>query len=237
MESIILPALILGFATGFHCVGMCGPIALSMGFSQRQALKFYLSNLTYQLGRISTYMLLGLVLGLLGEGISFAGFQQTLALLAGILIIITGIMQIFGHDLAHKVPAANKILLKVKIKLGQLLGQSSYRSRYSIGLLNGLLPCGMVYVALTAALGTGDYLESSLYMGFFGLGTLPFMFAVVLFGQLIQDGFRQKILKVMPYFLIVLGLIMVMRSMQLGIPYLSPSEETLQIEAEKDCCH
>jgi uncharacterized protein len=237
MEIIIVSALGLGFATGFHCVGMCGPIALSMGFSRSQAIKFYLGNLTYQFGRITTYMLLGLILGLLGEGISLAGFQQTLAFVAGLMIAITGLMQIFGHDLAHKIPAANKTLLAIKTKLGQMLGQSSYRSRYTIGLLNGLLPCGMVYVALTAALGTGDALDSSLYMGFFGLGTLPFMFAVVLFGHLIQDGFRQKILKIMPYFLIILGLAMALRALQLDIPYLSPAAESLQIEAEHSCCH
>jgi uncharacterized protein len=236
-EAIILPALILGFATGFHCIGMCGPIALSMGFSRMQAAKFYLSNLTYQFGRITTYMLLGLLLGLLGQGIHLAGFQQALSFGAGLLIFITGLLQLFGHDLAHKVPAANKILLNIKLKLSQLLSQSSYRSRYTTGLLNGLLPCGMVYVALTAALATGNYLQSSLYMGFFGLGTLPFMFAVVVFGHLIQDGFRQKILKIMPYFLMLLGLMMLLRALELDIPYLSPAAESLGIEATKKCCH
>ena len=74
--ALIFSALALGFASGFHCIGMCGPIALSLGLTKKQAANYYLQNLTYQFGRIVTYSLLGALLGILGQGFEMAGFQK-----------------------------------------------------------------------------------------------------------------------------------------------------------------
>lgn len=228
--ALILSALTLGFASGFHCIGMCGPIALSMGLTRKQAANFYLQNLTYQFGRILTYALLGGLLGIIGQGFEFAGFQSYLTIAVGILLVIMALFSFGGKDFASRIPLINKGLLRVKMKLGKLLQKADYKSRFMTGLLNGLLPCGMVYMALTASLAAGGIFESALYMVFFGLGTLPFMFGVVLAGNLITQSLRLKLVKIIPVIMLILGFMFILRGMELGIPFLSPPSEAMQIQ-------
>lgn len=229
--ALIFAALGLGFASGFHCLGMCGPIALSLGLSKKQQVNFHLQNLTYQFGRIFTYSFLGVLVGIIGEGFQLAGFQKYISIIAGILLIIMGLFS-FGGDFASKIPVINNVLLKVKINLGKLLQKSDYSSRFLTGILNGFLPCGMVYMALTASLAAGGIWESSAFMVLFGLGTFPFMFAAVLFGNLLNAAVRNKILKIVPAFMLILGSLFILRGMEIGIPYISPKKEALKVEKQ-----
>lgn len=235
--ALIISALGLGFASGFHCIGMCGPIALSMGLTRKQATNFYLQNLTYQFGRILTYSILGALLGIIGQGFEFAGFQSALTIAVGVLLIVMALFSFGGKDFASKIPFVNKALLKVKIKLGNLLQKADYRSRFATGLLNGLLPCGMVYMALTASLAAGGIWQSSLFMLLFGLGTLPFMFAIVLLGNLMTQNFRRKVLQFVPVMMIILGGLFVLRGLELGIPYISPNKASMQISTDHEGCN
>lgn len=228
--GIILSALALGFASGFHCIGMCGPIALSMGLSRQQRANYYLQNLSYQFGRILTYSFLGAILGIIGEGFHMAGFQRYLSIIVGILLIIMALFSFGGKDFATRIPLVSKLLLKVKMSLGKLLKKSDYKSRFLTGLLNGFLPCGMVYMALTASLVAGGIWQGATYMFFFGLGTFPFMFTVVLLGNFISSTMRTKILKIIPIIMIILGGLFVLRGLELGIPYVSPKAEALHIK-------
>lgn len=196
--ALIFSALALGFASGFHCIGMCGPIALSLGLTKKQATNYYLQNLTYQFGRIVTYSFLGAILGTVGKGFQMAGFQQYLTIGVGILLIVMAVFSFGGKDFASKIPFLSQSLLKVKMNLGKLLQKADYRSRFTTGILNGFLPCGMVYMALTASLASGGIWQSATFMALFGLGTLPFMFAIVLLGNLMTTAFRIKILKFVP---------------------------------------
>lgn len=244
--TLIISALGIGFASGFHCVGMCGPIALSMGLTKNQALNFHLQNLTYNFGRIVTYIFLGAILGLVGEGFQMAGVQEYLTIAAGILLIIMALFSFGGKDIATKIPFLSNLLLKIKMALSKILQKPDYKSRFFTGILNGFLPCGMLYIALTASLAAGGSLGGAFFMFLFGLGTLPFMFAVVFAGSLMNQTFRQRILKVVPIMMIVLGGLFIVRGMGLGIPYLSPKKEVLQVkhnhsvqdgEDEHSSCH
>jgi len=235
--SLIISALGLGFATGFHCIGMCGPIALSMGLTRHQQINFHLQNITYQLGRIVTYSLLGAILGIVGEGFEMAGFQRILIIIAGVLLIIMTLFSFSKQNFASKIPFINKFLLKLKINLGKILHKSDYHSRFTVGLLNGFLPCGMVYMALTASMTSGGVWQGALFMSLFGVGTFPFMFAVVLFGSLISNTFRIKVLKVIPIFMIILGGLFILKGMEIGIPYLSPHSRSIKTSKEYDHNH
>lgn len=227
--AFVFSALALGFASGFHCIGMCGPIALSMGLTKKQAANYYLQNLTYQFGRILTYAFLGAILGIIGEGFQLAGFQQYLTVFVGITLILMAVFSFGGKDFASKIPFFSKFLLKIKMNLGKLLQKADYRSRFTTGILNGFLPCGMVYMALTASLAAGGIWQSATFMGLFGLGTLPFMFFIVLLGNLMTTAFRIKILKFVPAMMLILGGLFVVRGLEIGIPYLSPKKEVLQV--------
>ncbi|ACU06616.1 Heavy-metal-associated domain (N-terminus) and membrane-bounded cytochrome biogenesis cycZ-like domain, possible membrane copper tolerance protein [Flavobacteriaceae bacterium 3519-10] len=227
--TLIFAALALGFASGFHCIGMCGPIALSLGLTRKQATNYYLQNLTYQFGRIATYAFLGAVLGIVGQGFQMAGFQQYLTVTVGILLILMALFSFGGKDFASKIPFMSSFLFKVKKNLGKLLQKADYRSRFTTGILNGFLPCGMVYMALTASLAAGGVWQSAGFMALFGLGTLPFMFAIVLVGNLMTTAFRIKILKFVPVMMLILGGLFVVRGLEMGIPYLSPKKEALHV--------
>ena len=228
--TLLFAALALGFASGFHCIGMCGPIALSMGLTRKQATNYYLQNLTYQFGRITTYAFLGAVLGIVGEGFELAGFQQYLTVFAGILLIVMALFSFGGKDFSSKIPLLSKFLFKVKLKLGKILQKADYKSRFTTGILNGFLPCGMVYMALTASLAAGGIWQSAAFMALFGLGTLPFMFAIVLVGNLMTSAFRIKILKFVPVMMLILGGLFIVRGLEMGIPFLSPKKEALHIK-------
>lgn len=227
--ALIFSALTLGFASGFHCIGMCGPIALSMGLTKKQATNYYLQNLTYQFGRITTYSFLGAILGIVGQGFKLAGFQSYLTILVGILLITMALFSFGGKDFASKMPFLSKFLYQVKMNLGKLLQKADYKSRFLTGILNGFLPCGMVYMALTASLAAGGILQSASFMALFGLGTLPFMFAIVLVGNLMTAAFRIKVLKIIPVLMIVLGGLFILRGLELNIPYISPPANSLQL--------
>ncbi|AZA81106.1 cytochrome C biogenesis protein [Chryseobacterium lactis] len=230
--GLLISAIALGFASGFHCIGMCGPIALSMGLTKKQAANFYLQNLTYQFGRIFTYSLLGALLGIIGQGFEMAGFQKYLTIIAGVLLIIMAVFSFGGKDFASKIPFLSKFLYSVKLNLGRLLQKADYRSRFTTGVLNGFLPCGMVYMALTASLAGGGIWQGAVYMALFGLGTLPFMFAIVLAGNLMNQAFRVKVLKAVPVIMIILGGLFILRGLELGIPYVSPKAEAMTISTD-----
>lgn len=222
-------ALILGLTSSFHCVGMCGPIALSMGLTKKQATNFYLQNLTYQFGRMVTYSILGALLGIIGQGFQMAGLQQYLTIGVGVVLIVMALFSFGGKDFASKLPFLSNGLLKVKMALGRLLQKADYRSRFTTGLLNGFLPCGMVYMALTASIAAGGIWQGATYMAVFGLGTLPLMFLVVVLGQVMTQSFRLKLMRIVPIVMIVLGGLFILRGLELGIPYVSPKQEAMQI--------
>ncbi len=227
--ALILSALSIGFASGFHCIGMCGPIALSMGLTKQQSINYHLQNLTYNFGRIVTYAVLGGILGFVGKGFEMAGFQQYLTIFVGILLIVMALFSFGGKDFATKLPFLSKFLFFVKKNLGNLLQKADLKSRFFTGILNGFLPCGMVYMALTASLAAGGIWQGALFMALFGLGTFPFMFAVVFLGNMMTTAFRIKILKIIPVLMIILGGLFVLRGLELGIPLLSPKKEAMKV--------
>jgi sulfite exporter TauE/SafE len=230
---MISAAFLLGLITSLHCIGMCGPIALSLGLNPQERLNLYLKNITYQFGRITTYSILGLIIGWFGFGVKIVSSQQFLSVFVGIVMLIMVLLPRTISFTSKNI--FSSLLLKVKLCLGKLLGKNNYKSLYSIGLLNGLLPCGPVYVALTAALASESVLGSGGFMFFFGLGTLPLMFLTTLMGSTISQEFRNMILKIYPIVLVILGILFILRGLELNIPYISPPEKALQINPNENC--
>ena len=233
--ALAVAALGLGLGTSLHCLGMCGPIAFSLGLGAENKFNFTLKNITYQLGRVTTYATLGAILGFIGQGLSFAGFQKYLSIIVGILMITMALMP-KNLSVSSTNKFIGRLLIKLKSNLGSFIRRKDYGSLYITGILNGLLPCGMVYIALAAALGVGNVGGSALFMTLFGLGTIPLMFLAVLFGSVVSVGIRNKILNFIPVITMVIGVLFILRGLELGIPYLSPPAEALSIEAEA-CCH
>lgn len=214
---------------------MCGPIAFSLGINPKNKFGFTSKNLTYQLGRVTTYSSLGALLGVVGYGVSFAGLQNPLSIIAGVLMILMALLpKNLGSDKLGYKPFS-KLMMKLKMNLGKFMQKKNYTSLYATGLLNGLLPCGAVYAALTGSLAMGSVTGGAVFMFFFGLGTIPLMFVAVMMGNVITVQTRQKILKFLPFFMVALGILFILRGLELNIPFISPSTEVLQIGAEENC--
>ena len=231
-SSFLIIALMLGLASSLHCVGMCGPIAFSLGINPENKLDFTFRNLTYQLGRVTTYSVLGALLGVIGYGVSFAGLQNPLSIGVGILMILMALLpkNLGAENLGMK--PFSRLMYQIKSGLGKFLRKKNYSSLYITGLLNGLLPCGAVYAALTGSMAMGGVWKGALFMVFFGLGTIPLMFASVLAGNIVSLQTRQKIVKFLPYLMILLGILFILRGLNLNIPYISPTVESLQPNGE-----
>lgn len=242
---IYLSALTLGLLGSFHCIGMCGPIALAIPLKTTSWLARITGGLIYNLGRAITYAAMGAIFGLLGRGLVMSGFQQWVSIIMGAIMILSVLTPSLYKNRFNAEKGLFSFVGKVKLSLGKLFTQRSYGSLFLIGLLNGLLPCGLVYMAIAAAIATGSAPGGSLFMFLFGLGTLPMMLAISLIGNLITLELRKKVSKLIPYAIVFIGVLFILRGLSLGIPFLSPPEKAMTVpteqvevkEAKPDCCH
>lgn len=230
----MLAAISLGLLGSFHCIGMCGPIALALPVHQYSPFKKYLGILLYNLGRIFTYSLLGFLFGLLGQSFFLGDFQQVLSISIGVLLLLSVIVTQTNWFKIPKFGFIYSFVNSVKIELGDLFNKKGLHFLFFIGLLNGLLPCGLVYLGIAGAVASGHYLKGAEFMFYFGIGTIPVMYAVAFMGQFITVKYRNYIRKAMPVVVSFMALLLIVRGLNLGIPYLSPQFEK---ESHKvSCC-
>lgn len=223
-------AFMLGLVGSLHCAGMCGPLALALPVAGKTRSDFVLGRVLYNLGRILTYTGIGAVFGLVGQSFALAGFQKWVSLVAGVVILL-GLVASLRIGLGLPI---TKSVMWLKSSVGRLLQQRTFGSLFLLGSLNGLLPCGLVYVAAAAAAATGSLQMGVLSMAMFGLGTLPVMLGLGLAGRKLQGFFNFKLQNLVPISLAVLGVLLILRGMELGIPYLSP---VLGVDGGGAACH
>lgn len=233
---MLYTAFLFGLISSFHCIGMCGPIAMMLPVERNNPAKKVIQICTYHLGRLTAYGSIGLLFGLLGKGLFLAGIQQQLSIFIGIAMILVILVpeKVFAQYNFSK-PVYGWIS-KMKQSLGSHFKNKSFKSLFIIGLLNGFLPCGMVYVALFGAIAMQSAGFGVLYMLLFGLGTVPLMSLVVYINSFLTVPIRNRIQKVIPYVGVIIGLLFILRGLGLGIPYVSPSNMSLFIQ-EKANCH
>jgi uncharacterized protein len=227
---MLYTAFLLGLMGSLHCVGMCGPIVLALPVpadSNRTV-----AILLYNLGRILTYSVIGLAFGFLGQAFVLAGFQQFLSIASGIVILLLVFFQVYGYKSAFTATWTGFVSANIQKKFSFLLKERTYSSLFFIGMLNGLLPCGLVYIALAGATATGNVLGGSLYMALFGLGTAPAMFAIGYFRHLITSNWRFNLRRLVPISVGCMALLLIIRGLNLGIPYVSPTMKS----SKGHCC-
>jgi len=232
-------AFIVGIVGSAHCAGMCGPIALALPLPSDNWFTRVYGGVVYNVGRIITYMILGAVFGLLGKSIHMAGFQLSASIAIGVLMIAFVLIPL----VFKKTPSLNSIFERFSARLlsgfRRMFSKGTTASLLGIGLLNGILPCGLVYVAIAGAINTGGVLPAMTYMALFGAGTIPVMLAVSLAGTMISLKMRIFVNKLSPYVIVLLGVLFIFRGLSLGIPYISPKAEALTpvIEKAHSCCN
>ncbi len=232
---MFLSAIIFGLLGSFHCIGMCGPIAFMLPIDRKNKTKGFFQILSYHLGRLFSYSLIGLLFGFLGKGFYFFGFQQQLSIIVGVSMILVVLFPVFFAKVNFS-KSITKVISKVKNALGKELKKKRNDTFFTIGFLNGFLPCGLVYMAVFGALATTNAFSGSLYMFIFGLGTIPLMTAVVYLGNFTKGSLRKNIQKMIPIVVVIIGVLFILRGLGLGIPYISPTP-VLDIVSNNSTCH
>lgn len=237
----IIQPLIIGLLGGFHCMGMCGPIAVSMPLKEHSWGTRLTSAVLYNSGRVVTYAFLGFIFGLLGFGLHMWGIQQWVSIAMGTLMILTVAIPVLfrGKGLNRFM---DRIFSGFSLFFGRYLGRKTYSSVGIVGLLTGFLPCGLVYIALAGALVTETPLAGAFYMTLFGLGTMPALMLLMVAGNLVGSALRRKVQSLIPFLVLLVGILFLLRGMNLGIPYLSPKMDIpRKVQTEQfqkpECCH
>ena len=223
----LLAAFLLGLVGSLHCAGMCGPLALALPATGTTPSGYVAGRAAYNLGRLLTYCLLGLLFGLAGQAMLLAGFQRWLSIALG-LLLLAGLL--LSRKVALWQPVSG-LVERLKSQMSALFRRRSFVSLGALGLLNGLLPCGLVYVAAAGATATGGAISGAQYMAAFGAGTLPMMMVISLSGKLAPLSLRLKLRKALPAAVCMLAALLILRGLSLGIPYLSPGLSS------SSCCH
>ncbi len=231
-------ALIFGLLGSFHCVGMCGPIAFLLPLDRQSSSKRIFQVVSYHAGRLTSYAILGFLLGWVGKGLSLFGIQQYLSIAVGVLMIAVVVMPTAVMQRFSITKPVYHLIGKVKSNLGTQLKKRDPGTFYTIGFLNGWLPCGLVYMAIFGAMATGVSWQGGFYMILFGLGTIPLMTTAIYLGNFINAKVKTKILKLIPIVVLIVGILFVLRGLGLGIPYVSPAYEVSQpLVSAQNSCH
>ncbi len=211
-------AFILGLVGSVHCAGMCGPLAIALPGAGGAAWSFVPGRIVYNTGRLITYCGLGSVFGVLGHTVVLSGVQRWVSIALGVLLLAGLIVS--RHFVLWN-PVTN-LVQRLKGPFSALLRRRSLLASLALGILNGFLPCGLVYVACAAAVANGGVLAGVQYMAAFGAGTLPMMLGIGLSGRLVPLSYRLRLRKTVPASIVMLAALLILRGLSLGIPYLSP---------------
>ena len=221
MIQVIIAGFALGLISSFHCVGMCGPLALSLPVHHLLKLQKILAIFLYNIGRVFSYSLIGVLFGLVGRGIYLAGFQQWFSIILGIAMLLISFQYFFAGNALHP-KWLNGLHNGIQQLMMRVLQSKNMTGYLLLGMANGLLPCSMVYLAIAGALSTTELVNSVLFMSFFGFGTMPAMFILGFLGIKFNLLTRQNLRKMIPYVAVLMAVILILRGLNLGIPFISP---------------
>lgn len=196
---------------------MCGPLMLAVPMRGSARWGAVGQTLVYQIGRITMYVWLGLLFGLLGKGVALAGFQQVLSIVAGAMLLFAAFFAMQWERAARAVPGMYRLTRWVQQRIGQMMRAPALGTTFGVGMLNGLLPCGLVYAAIAGAISTAGGWQGGAFMALFGLGTLPLLLVLIGTGQRFGPVWRRRFQIVQPMLLVVSGLLLLSRGMHLDL--------------------
>jgi len=218
-------AFFIGLFGSLHCIGMCGPLAFAIPASQKGWGYIVADKFLYNLGRILSYTTIGFLIGFIGRQLWISGLQQGISLASGLLIVLAGFSRMFKIRLLNS-KASSRFLAPVSKAINYAIQHRA--GNFAIGVLNGFLPCGFVYLALVGAINTASPLSAAQYMFWFGAGTFPLMLLATISTGFMSLTVCRRINNALPYLMVCLGFWFILRGMDLNIPYLSPAINSTQ---------
>ncbi len=219
MDSIDLISIVTVAFLGSvgHCIGMCGGIVIAYSSAKIDGKSSKLSqgvaHLTYSFGRVTTYTAMGAVFGAIGGVLSFNNIAiATLTILAGIFMVLAGLSLIGKLNFLTKLEHSFSKTAWYQKLFREIIASKSLLSFYMLGLLNGLLPCGLVYFFAVTAASTGSPLWGAIVMFIFGLSTIPSLFTLGFFaGIFTKSNFRKTMMSLASIIVIIYGLYTIYR--------------------------
>lgn len=231
-----LTAITIGIMGSLHCVGMCGPIAMAIPLHNNSKAYRYVNTIVYLIGKAITYSFLGIFAGTISQTIVFSGLQQYISIISGALILLVAVLSLTHTSILNTEKLSYKWVARLKTKFQYFISKKNTMASFGIGLLNGLLPCGLVYLALAGAVGAGGVWQGAAYMFLFGLGTAPLLAATMVLKRKFSLANYKLANKLIPIFSITLAVLLIVRGLNLGIPYLSPKIEKKAERTVIECC-
>jgi sulfite exporter TauE/SafE len=223
-------AFFIGLFGSVHCIGMCGPLAFAVPSFHTRWWLVVADKIIYNLGRVVSYSFLGLLFGLIGKQLWMYDMQQGVSVISGMLIIMAGLSRLYNIRLKDK-KVLSVLLLPVNKMLNYALQHKA--GHFIVGVFNGFLPCGFVYLALVGAINTTTPIAAAQFMFWFGMGTFPLMLLATVSSGFMGPAVRRRINKGMPYLMVCLGIWFLVRGLNLNIPYLSPQKQSSGV----NICH
>ncbi|MFT5886741.1 MAG: sulfite exporter TauE/SafE [Arcticibacterium sp.] len=224
-------AFLMGFVGSLHCAGMCGPLTLLLPQDLKRHSQFINGRILYNLGRVLTYTFLGLTIGYLGQNSSLFFSKGLLSVWLGLGILIYLIISRHRRSNSTLYAKVSKLTNSLKTGLKKSLKANYFSGQLFFGILNGLLPCGLVYAALAGAFIQLKPLNGALYMMLFGLGTFPMMLAISLGSGWIKKKFGKQLTNIVPITYAVLATWLIIR----GIYTQQPDFHSHGIKAIVNC--
>ncbi len=212
---MVLTALIMGLTGSLHCVGMCSPLAMAVG---NMSARTFLNRIIYNAGRIVTYGLLGLAIAGVGLAFPVSKFQNLVSILLGIILLLagTGLMKVNIPILSR---AIGTLTFTLKNIFTRFLNRKNFGSVFLLGTLNGILPCGLVWIALTYSFTLQSAMEGFSFMILFGIGTLPVMLGFTSVITQLLKRFNFNFRRITSAMLILSGILLIVRVFIVHLPH------------------
>lgn len=236
MLSSAIAGFVLGILGSVHCVGMCGPLIIAIPFQAIESkAKKAIAYLLYGGGKTLAYMMLGLLVGMIGSKAQQLHAQRYVSIVAGVLLLLSVLLPMIFKNKSWSPKFISTFTAWVNKNIAKQFQNQRLYSFGIIGFFNGLLPCGLVYVAIASSASAISLAGSISFMLFFGIATMLSLSVFSIAFQGLSMNVRNQLRKVFPYIIIITALLLIMRGLQLGIPYLSPIFDGSGGPG-KDCC-
>lgn len=209
--TLYATAFLLGIGGSFHCLGMCTPLVMAVtGIGRGNVFR---NKIIYNAGRIFTYAVLGGLAGWLGNALNWTAYQDSISVLSGIMLILFAVAGGRQFNILLVTPLLQRLALGLKKQFSRFLMVPGNVAMFSTGVINGLLPCGLTYLALTSCIAVSNPAEGIIYMTVFGAGTLGVMLGFSVFTDKIIHAGKFNLQKVTTVSVLLAGILLILRAL------------------------
>ena len=211
-----LTALVIGFAGSMHCLGMCSPLAMAVTSRNRSA---FINRALYNGGRISTYALMGALVSGLGAMLPLSKYQNIISIVMGLTLLLIGVGAVREIRIPGLTWGIQRLTGGLKLLFAEYLQRKNRGAIVMLGALNGLLPCGLTFIALTWCVSLRGPLDGFNFMLLFGAGTLPVMLGFTSIIPALARKLNWSLQKLTTTMLILSGCVLILRVFIIHIPH------------------